>query len=60
MAEWKEGIPVAPVERMHAEAFHVRTIDVVVDASEQFHFLGAVAAEQGVIDDEDVSAFRSC
>ena len=56
MAERQEGIPVTPTEREHAEALHVRAADVVVDAGQQFHFLGTVAAEQRVVDDEDVPA----
>ena len=56
MAERQEGIPVAPAEREHAEAPHVRTADMVVDARQEFHFLGTVAAEQRVVDDEDVPA----
>ena len=56
MAERQEGIPVAPAEREHAEALHVRAADMVVDAGQQLHFLGAVAAEQRVVDDEDVPA----
>ena len=56
MAERQEGIPVAPAEREHAKALHVRAADVVVDAGQQLHFLGAVAAEQRVVDDEDIPA----
>ena len=56
VAEWQEGIPVTPAEREHAEALHVRAADVVVDAGQQLHFLRAVAAEQRVVDDEDVPA----
>lgn len=56
MAERQEGIPVTPAEREHAEALHVRAVDVVIDAGQQFHFLGAVAAEQRIVDDEDVPA----
>lgn len=56
MAERQEGIPVTPAEREHAEALHVRAADVVVDAGPQLHFLGTVAAEQRVDDDEDVPA----
>lgn len=52
----QEGIPVAPAEREHAEALHVRAADMVVDAGQQLYFLGAVAAEQRVVDDEDVPA----
>ena len=46
MAERQEGIPVAPAEREHAKALHVRAADMVVDAGQQLYFLGAVAAEQ--------------
>lgn len=56
VTERQEGIPVAPAEREHAEALHVRAADVVVDAGQQLHFLGTVAAEQRVVDDEDVPA----
>jgi hypothetical protein len=56
MAERQEGIPVIPAERKHAEALHVRAADTVVDTSQQLYFLGAVAAEQRVVDDEDVPA----
>ena len=56
MTERQERVPVAPAEREHAEAFHVRTADVVLNASQQLHFLGAVAAEQRVVDDEDIPA----
>lgn len=56
MAERQEGIPVTPTEREHAEALHILAADMVVDPGQQFHFLGAVAAEQGVVDDEDVPA----
>ena len=48
MTERQEGIPVAPAEREHAEALHVRAADMVVDAGQQFHFLGAIATEQGI------------
>ena len=41
MAERQERISVAPTKREHAEALHVRAADVVVDAGQQFHFLGA-------------------
>ena len=54
VAKRQEGIPLAPAEREHAETLHVRAADMVVDAGQQFHFLGAVAAEQGIVDDEDV------
>ena len=43
VAERQEGIPVAPAEREHAESLHVRATDVVVDAGQQLHFLGAVS-----------------
>ena len=56
MAERQEGIPVAPAEREHAKALHVRAADMVVDAGQQLYFLGAVAAEQRVVDDEDIPA----
>ena len=56
MAERQERIPVALTKREHAEALHVRAADVVVDAGQQLYFLGAVAAEQGIVDDEDVPA----
>ncbi len=56
MAERQEGIPVAPAEREHAKALHVHAADMVVDARQEFHFLGTVAAEQRVVDDEDVPA----
>lgn len=56
MAERQERIPVAPAKREHAEALHVRAADVVVDACQQFHFFGAIATEQGIVDDEDVPA----
>lgn len=57
MTERQEGIPVAPAEREHAEALHVRAADMVVDAGQQLDFPGTVAAEQGVVDDEDVPSF---
>lgn len=56
MAERQEGIPVTPAEREHAEALHVRAADMVVDAGQQLYFLGAVAAEQRVVDDENIPA----
>lgn len=56
MAERQEGISVAPAKRKHAEALHVRAADMVVDAGQQLHFLEAVAAEQRVVDDEDIPA----
>ena len=56
VTERQEGIPVAPAEREHAEALHVRAADMVVDAGQQLDFPGTVAAEQGVVDDEDVPA----
>lgn len=56
MTERQEGIPVAPAEREHAKALHVRAADMVVDAGQQLYFLGAVAAEQRVVDDEDIPA----
>ena len=56
MAERQKGIPVAPAEREHAKALHVRAADMVVDAGQQLYFLGAVAAEQRVVDDEDIPA----
>lgn len=56
MAERQERISVAPTKREHAEALHVRAADMVVDTSQQLYFLGAVAAEQRVVDDEDVPA----
>lgn len=56
MAERQEGIPVAPAEREHAEALHIRAADMVVDAGQQLYFLGAISAEQRVVDDEDVPA----
>ena len=56
MAERQERVPVAPAECEHAETFHVRTADMVVDAGQQLYFLGAVAAEQRVVDDEDIPA----
>ena len=56
MAERQEGIPVAPAEREHAKALHVRAADMVVDAGQQLYFLGAVAAEQRVVDDENILA----
>ena len=60
MAERQERISVAPAEREHAESFHVCTTDMVVDARQQFHFLGAVAAEEGVVDDEDIPPGLAC
>ena len=33
---------------------------MAVDAGQQFHFIGAIAAEQGVINDEDVPALLTC
>ncbi len=56
MAERQEGIPVALAEREHAKALHVRAADMVVGAGQQLYFLGAVAAEQRVVDDEDIPA----
>ena len=56
MAERQERVPIAPAECEHAETFHVRTADMVVDAGQQLYFLGAVAAEQRVVDDEDIPA----
>ena len=56
MAERQERVPVAPAEREHAKALHVRAADMVVDAGQQLYFLGAVAAEQRVVDDEDIPA----
>ena len=50
----QKRIPIAPAEREHAEAFHVRATDMVVDACQQFHFLGAVAAEHRIVNDEDI------
>ena len=40
----------------YAEVIHVRAVDVIVEASQSLHFLEAVAAEQRVVDDEDVPA----
>lgn len=60
VAERQEGIPVAPAEREHAAPLYVRAADVVVNAGQQLYLLGTVAAEQRVVDDEDVPAFRAC
>lgn len=60
MAERQEGISVAPVEREHAEPLYARAAGVVVNAGQQLYLLGAAAAEQRVVDDENVPAFRAC
>lgn len=54
MTERQECIPVAPTEREYAGAFHVRATDMVVDTGQQFSFLGAIAAEQRIVKDEDI------
>lgn len=33
---------------------------MVVNAGQQFHFIGAIAAEQGIVNDEDVPALLAC
>lgn len=58
--EQQEGVLVAPAEREHAEALHVRVADVVVDMGQQGRFFGVVMAEQEVIDDEDIPTLRAC
>ena len=59
MAERQERVPVAPAEREHAKALHVRAADMVVDAGQQLYFLGAAAAEQRVVDDGMMAVPRS-
>lgn len=40
MAEQQEGIPIAPTKREYTEDFQERATDIVVDAGQQFYFLG--------------------
>lgn len=56
MIEQQVCVPVTPAERGHAKALYVRTADMVVAAGRPFHLLGTAAAEQRVVDDEDVPA----
>ena len=58
--ERQEGVPIRPAKDEQAEALRITVAHMVVDVRQEFHALGARAAEERIVDDDSATTSGVC